>query len=85
LRNLKKAEQELRGIFQSVKYYEFPVVKDADGNIKLIGKYQPQRVSKGSTQPVRPPSRVKYNPIVYDKAFKKVAGQQDLPLDHIGT
>ena len=41
----------MRGIFQSVKYYEFPVIKDADGNIKIIGKYQPQRVSKGSNNP----------------------------------
>ena len=60
LRIIKKAEQELRGIFQSVKYYEFPVVKDADGNIKLIGKYQPQKRFNiiGGNQPIRPPSRL---------------------------
>lgn len=39
----------------------------------MIGKYQPQRIPKGSSQLVRAPSRVKYNPIVYDKAFKKLA------------
>lgn len=39
LRNVYKAEQELRGIFQSVKYYEFPVMKDQEGNIKIVGKY----------------------------------------------
>ena len=31
---------------------------------------------------MRPPSRVKYNPIVYDKTFKKV--DKDMPLDTIG-
>jgi hypothetical protein len=74
--NIKKAEQELRGIFQQVKYYEFPIVKDSDGNVKLIGKYQPQKLMKGtliSSVPIRAPSRVAYNPIVYDKAFKNVA------------
>lgn len=70
IRNLKKAEQELRGIFQSVKYYEFPVMKDADGTIKIIGKYQ--RSKRGPNLPVRPPSRLKYNPIVHDKKFKRV-------------
>ena len=40
LRSLSKAEKELRGIF-SFKQYEFPIIKDADGNIKHIGKYQP--------------------------------------------
>lgn len=34
LRNLCKAEKELRGIFQAVKQYEFPIIKDAEGNIK---------------------------------------------------
>ena len=49
------------------------MVKDAEGNIKVIGKYQPSNMIKGTNHiPVRPPSRVKYNPIVYDKAFKKV-------------
>jgi hypothetical protein len=39
LRNIQKAEKELRGIFYSVKQYEFPIIKDAEGNIKIIGKY----------------------------------------------
>lgn len=72
-----------------MKYYEFPVVKDSEGNIKLIGKYQPQKM-KGALQvvtggggPVRPPSRVKYNPIVYDKAFKKVADNSELVTSSI--
>ena len=30
-------------------------------------------------QPIRPPSRIKYNPIVYDKAFKKVAAEDTIP------
>lgn len=38
LRNLSKAEKELRGIFYAVKQYEFPIIKDAEGNIK-IGRY----------------------------------------------
>jgi hypothetical protein len=45
-------------------------MKDADGTIKIIGKYQ--RSKRGPNMPVRPPSRVKYNPIVHDKKFKKV-------------
>ena len=39
LRNLYKAEKELRGIFYSVKYYEIPIIKDSEGNIKIVGKY----------------------------------------------
>eukprot|EP00347_Sterkiella_histriomuscorum_P004621 403359764 len=69
LRNLYKAEKELRGIFQAVKQYEFPIIKDAEGNIKQIGKYQPkQKMTK--IPPIRP-----QNPIVFDKIFR---GQQDL-------
>lgn len=53
LRNLYKAEKELRGIFQTVKQYEFPIIKDAEGNIKQIGKYQPKQ--RGSRFPLMRP------------------------------
>jgi len=37
LREVWKAEKEMRGIFKSCKLYEIPIIKDADGNIKQIG------------------------------------------------
>jgi len=45
--------------------------KTLNGNIKSFGKYQPEKINKAAI-PVRPPSRLKYNPIVKDTAFTKV-------------
>ena len=56
------------------------MIKDSEGNIKIIGKYQPQQMIKQGTTPFRPPSRLKYNPIVYDKIFKKVQQGQDITI-----
>lgn len=37
--------------------YEFPIIKDSDGNIKIVGKYQPKKIKKSNICPFRPPSR----------------------------
>ena len=35
---------------------------------------------KQGTTPFRPPSRLNYNPIVYDKTFKKIQQGQDITI-----
>jgi hypothetical protein len=52
-----------------VKVYEFPILKDEQGNIQIIGKYEPKKLKKSNLCPFRPPSRLSINPIVFDKAF----------------
>lgn len=52
-----------------MKVYEFPILKDEQGNISIIGKYEPKKLKKSNLCPFRPPSRLSINPIVFDKAF----------------